>query len=194
MPNQLTDCRVAILATDGVERVELEQPCHAVTDAGGWVELLSIRETEIRVHNDAHDAGTFPVDRRVSNASVDDYDALILPGGTVKPDKLPTHEEAVRFVRDFFESGKPIGAICHGPWTLVAAGVVSGRRMTSYPSLHAGLRNAGAKVVDQEVVADDGLVTSRNPGDLPAFCRKIVEEFARSAHERRTTLGTARSH
>jgi protease I len=186
MADQLQDRTIAILATDGVERVELEKPRQAVMDAGARVELLSIKEGEIRARNhDLDDAGTFRVDRLVSDASVDAYDALILPGGTVNPDKLRMNQDAVRFVRDFFTSGKPIGAICHGPWTLVEADVVSGRTMTSYPSLRTDLRNAGAQVVDQEVVIDEGLVTSRTPDDLPAFCQKIVEEFAEGRHEAR---------
>jgi protease I len=187
MADQLNGRKIAILATDGVERVELEQPRQAVIDAGADVELLSIKDGEIRARNhDLDDAGTFAVDRLVSAASVDDYDALILPGGTVNPDKLRMNQDAVRFVRDFFTSGKPIGSICHGPWTLVEAGVVSGRTMTSYPSLRTDLRNAGAQVVDEQVVTDEGLVTSRSPDDLPAFCEKIVEEFAEGRHEARS--------
>src|SRR3954449_8952400 len=183
----LRDRRVAILATDGVERVELEQPRQAVEGAGAQVELLSIHDGEIAArNNDLEDAGTFTVDRLVGDASVDDYDALLLPGGTVNPDKLRMDERAVGFVREFFTSGKPVGTICHGPWTLLEAGVLSGRRVTSFPSLRTDLRNAGAQVVDEEVVVDDGLVSSRSPDDLPAFCEKIVEEFAEGRHEART--------
>ena len=183
MSDVLQDRRVAILATDGVERVELEQPRQAVEDAGAEVELLSIREGEIAArNNDLEDAGTFTVDRLVGHASVDDYDALLLPGGTVNPDKLRMDEGAVNFVREFFNSGKPVGTICHGPWTLLEAGVLPGRRVTSFPSLRTDLRNAGADVVDEQVVVDEGLVSSRSPDDLPAFCDKVVEEFAEGRH------------
>ncbi|WP_445149533.1 type 1 glutamine amidotransferase domain-containing protein [Baekduia sp. Peel2402] len=192
MAGQLSGKKVAILATDGVERVELEQPRGAVTDAGAEVELLSLHEGEIAARDhDLEEAGTFSVDGLVSDASVDDYDALLLPGGTVNPDKLRMDDDAVGFVREFFESGKPIGSICHGPWTLVEAGVVAGRQLTSWPSVRTDLRNAGATVLDQEVVVDDGLVTSRSPDDLPAFCAKIVEEFAEGRHANRTVEAAA---
>jgi protease I len=186
MSDVLRDRRVAILAADGVERVELEQPRQAVQDAGARVELLSIHDGEIAArNNDLEDAGTFTVDRPVGDASVEDYDALLLPGGTVNPDKLRMDERAVDFVREFFDSGKPVASICHGPWTLLEAGVLSGRRVTSFPSLRTDLRNAGANVVDEQVVVDQGLVTSRSPDDLPAFCEKIVEEFAEGQHSGR---------
>ncbi|HKP90008.1 MAG TPA: type 1 glutamine amidotransferase domain-containing protein [Thermoleophilaceae bacterium] len=186
MAEELAGRRVAIIAADGVERVELEQPRQAVEDAGADVELLSIQDGEIAArNNDLEDAGTFSVDRQVADASVDDYDALILPGGTVNPDKLRMDGDAASFVRDFFNSGKPIGTICHGPWTLLEAGVVPGRRITSFPSLRTDLRNAGAEVLDEEVVVDDGLVSSRSPDDLPAFCAKVVEEFAEGRHPER---------
>ena len=186
MAGELSGKRVAILAADGVERVELERPRQAVEDAGADVELLSIHDGEIAARaNDLEDAGTFSVDRPVADASVDDYDALLLPGGTVNPDKLRMDEDAVSFVRDFFNSGKPIGTICHGPWTLLEAGVLPGRRITSFPSLRTDLRNAGAEVLDEEVVVDDGLVSSRSPDDLPAFCAKVVEEFAEGRHPAR---------
>ena len=186
MSDVLRERRVAILAADGVERVELEQPRQAIEDAGAAVELLSIHDGEIAArNNDLESAGTFTVDRLVGDASVDDYDALLLPGGTVNPDKLRMDESAVAFVREFFNSGKPVASICHGPWTLLEAGVLPGRRITSFPSLRTDLRNAGAEVVDEEVVVDEGLVTSRSPDDLPAFCEKIVEEFAEGRHERR---------
>ena len=179
MADRLSGRKVAILAADGVERVELDQPRSAVIDAGAEVELLSIHEGEIAARDhDLEDAGTFSVDGLVSEARVGDYDALLLPGGTVNPDQLRMNGDAVGFVREFFESGKPIGTICHGPWTLVEAGVVAGLQITSWPSVRTDLRNAGANVLDQEVVVDDGLVSSRGPDDLPAFCAKIVEEFA----------------
>jgi protease I len=177
---ELTGRRVAILAADGVERVELEQPRQALDDAGARTEVLSIQDGKIAArNNDLEDAGTFAVDRLVESASVDEYDALLLPGGTVNPDKLRMQPAAVRFVRDFVESGKPVAAICHGPWSLVEAGVLGGRRLTSFPSLRTDLRNAGAEVVDEQVVTDGNLTTSRSPDDLPAFCDRIVQEFAR---------------
>jgi protease I len=193
MANALDGRRVAILAADGVERVELEQPREAVHSAGARTEVLSIAEGEIQARDhDLYEAGTFPVDRLVADASVDDYDALLLPGGTVNPDKLRMDAHAVGFVRDFFETGKPIGVICHGPWTLVEAGVVAGRKMTSWPSMRTDLRNAGADVLDEEVVTDEGLVSSRSPNDLPAFCAKIVEEFAEGRHRARTAGAASR--
>jgi protease I len=186
MANELSGRRVAILATDGVERVELEQPREALANAGAQCDVLSIHDGEILARKqDLHDAGTFTVDRLVTDASVDEYDALLLPGGTVNPDKLRMDQNAVSFVRQFFESGKPIAAICHGPWSLVEADVVRGRTITSWPSVRTDLRNAGANVVDQEVVVDDGLVSSRSPDDLPAFCAKIVEQFASGRQEAR---------
>src|SRR3954471_22484688 len=187
MPNELQGRRIAFLAADGVEKVELEKPVAAVKDAGGKVDLLSIKTDEIQARNhDLEPAGTFSVDRAVADANVDDYDGLVLPGGTVNPDKLRLDETAVTFVRDFVRSGKPVAAICHGPWTLVEADVVEGRTLTSYPSVRTDLRNAGANVVDQQVVTDQGLVSSRSPDDLPAFCEKIVEEFAEGRHADRT--------
>ncbi|MBV9914889.1 MAG: type 1 glutamine amidotransferase [Solirubrobacterales bacterium] len=190
MANELQGRRVAILAADGVERVELEKPQEVIHDAGGETILVSIKDGSIVArNNDLEEAGTFEVERVVSDASADDFDALLLPGGTVNPDKLRMSDDAVRFVKDFFDSGKPIAAICHGPWTLVEAGVVSGRTVTSFPSIRTDLRNAGANVVDEEVVVDQGLVTSRSPDDLPAFCSKLVEEFAEGRHEARGSAG-----
>lgn len=181
MATPLDGRRVAILAADGVERVELAEPRRALDDAGAHTVVLSISTGEIQArNNDLEDAGTFSVDEVVSDASPDDYDALLLPGGTVNPDKLRTEEAAVRFVRDFVESGKPVASICHGPWTLVEAGVAAGRRLTSFPSIRTDLRNAGADVVDEEVVTDGNLTTSRSPDDLPAFCERIVQEFAQA--------------
>jgi protease I len=184
MANELEGMKIAILAADGVEQVELEEPRRAVEDAGAETELVSIHSGEIQaMSSDINKADTFPVDREVSDASPDDYDGLIVPGGTMNPDNLRVDEDAVRFVQDFFRTGKPVGAICHGPWILVEADVARGRRVTSYPSIRTDLRNAGAEVVDEEVVVDQGLVTSRNPDDLEAFCTKIVEEFAEGEHE-----------
>jgi protease I len=182
MAGELHGRRVAILAADGVERVELEQPRQAVLDAGAATELLSLRDGEIQARDhDLDAAGTFPVDRLVTSASVDDYDALLLPGGTVNPDKLRIDATAVAFVRDFMASGKPVASICHGPWTLIEAGAAAGRTLTSYPSIRTDLRNAGATVVDEEVVRDGNLITSRSPEDLPAFCAAIVELFGQAA-------------
>ncbi|MGI8528383.1 MAG: type 1 glutamine amidotransferase domain-containing protein [Geodermatophilaceae bacterium] len=180
MGNELQGLKVAILAADGVEQVELVDPRRALTDAGAQVDLLSIEPGKIQAMNhDIEPAEKFAVDSVVSKATVGDYDALVLPGGTVNPDHLRLDEGAVGFVRDFVESGKPVAAICHGPWTLVEAGVVSGRTLTSYPSIRTDIRNAGGNVVDEEVVVDGNLITSRNPDDLPAFCRTIVEELAK---------------
>jgi protease I len=174
--------RVAILAADGVERVELEQPRKALEDAGALTVLVSLQGGEIAARDqDLVDAGSFPVDLLVDDATVDDFDALLLPGGTVNPDKLRTEDAAVQFVGSFMRSGKPVASICHGPWTLVEADVVRGRRLTSWPSVRTDLSNAGAEVVDEEVVTDGNLTTSRSPDDLPAFCERIVLEFAPQA-------------
>jgi protease I len=179
MARGLDGIRIAILATDGVERVELEQPRGALYGAGATSDLLSIHPGEIQARQfDLVSAGTFSVDRQVTDASVDEYDALLLPGGTVNPDTLRWNQDAVNFVKSFVATGKPVAAICHGPWTLVEADVVRGHRLTSWPSLRTDLRNAGAEVVDEEVVVDGQFTTSRSPADLPAFCAAIVEQFA----------------
>ncbi|BCZ24700.1 type 1 glutamine amidotransferase domain-containing protein [Mycobacterium senriense] len=181
MADALQGKRVAILAADGVERVELQVPRDQVQEAGAQTELLSLHSGQIQArNNDLDDGGSFDVDREISEASVDDYDALLLPGGTVNPDKLRIDDRAVAFVRDFVGSGKPVGVICHGPWTLVEAGVAKGRTLTSFPSIRTDLRNAGATVVDEEVVVDGNLISSRSPDDLPAFCRAVVEQFAKA--------------
>ncbi|HEV3378927.1 MAG TPA: type 1 glutamine amidotransferase domain-containing protein [Thermoleophilaceae bacterium] len=194
MANELQGKRIAILAATGVEQVELEQPREAVENAGAETELLSIQDGEIQAMNHDIDKGdTFPVDRVVSEASPDDYDGLILPGGVANPDNLRMDEDAVSFVQDFFRAGKPVGVICHGPWTLVEADLVRGRTLTSYPSLRTDIRNAGGNVVDEEVVTDQGLVSSRNPDDLPAFCAKIIEEFAEGEHRVHDQGATARA-
>jgi protease I len=170
--------RIAFLATDMVEQVELIEPWKAVEQAGGQPELVSLEEGEIQGFSHHDKADTFPVDRVVSEVSSDDYDGLVLPGGIGNPDTLRTDEDAVRFVRTFVEAGKPVAVICHGPWTLVEADVVRDRTLTSYPSVRTDIRNAGGNWVDREVVVDGNLVSSRQPDDLPAFCKTLVEEFA----------------
>ncbi|WP_229071866.1 type 1 glutamine amidotransferase domain-containing protein [Actinoplanes sp. DH11] len=170
--------RVAFLATDGVEEVEYTEPRKAVESAGGTAELISIKNGEIQAVNHMDKAGTYPVEKSVSDADPADYDALVLPGGVANPDFLRADSDAVRFVRDFVSAGKPVAAICHGPWTLIEAGVVEGRTLTSWPSLRTDLVNAGATWVDEEVHVDNGLVTSRKPDDLPAFCKAMIAEIA----------------
>jgi protease I len=182
MANELKGKRVAFLATTGVEQVELTEPWRAVESAGATPELVSLESGEVQAHDHLEKADTFPVDAEVSNAGASDYDALVLPGGVANPDFLRQDEDAVAFVRGFFEAGKPVAAICHAPWMLIEAGVVGGRDVTSFPSLRTDLENAGANWTDQEVVVDAGLVTSRNPDDLPAFCDKLVEEIAEGVH------------
>ena len=183
MANELRGKRVAFLATDMVEQVELTGPWEALQKAGATLELISDKEDQIQGFNHYDKADSFKVDRTVEEADASEYDALVLPGGVGNPDTLRMNENAVRFVRDFFEQGKPVGAICHAPWMLIEAGVVRDRTVTSWPSLTTDLRNAGAKRVDQEVVVEDGLVTSRKPADIPAFNQKLIEEFAEGRHE-----------
>ncbi|MFF8285836.1 type 1 glutamine amidotransferase domain-containing protein [Streptomyces albus] len=181
MTDELRGKKVAILATDGVERIEVEEPRGALHAAGAETELVSLHDGQISARqSDLEPAGTFPVDRQVADASVNDYDALLLPGGTMNPDQLRTDSDAVAFARAFMEGGKPVAAICHGPWTLAEAGVLSGRRLTSWPSIRTDLRNAGAEVVDEEVVVDRNLTSSRGPQDLPAFCTTMVDQFAKA--------------
>jgi protease I len=172
--------RIAFLATDMVEQVELIKPWKAVEQAGATPELVSLEEGEIQGFNHYDKADTFPVDRTVDEASSDDYDGLVLPGGVGNPDTLRMDEDAVAFVRGFVEGGKPVAVICHGSWTLVEADVVRGRTLTSFPSVKTDIRNAGGNWVDEEVVVDDSLISSRKPDDLPAFCARLVEEFARA--------------
>ena len=183
MANRLEGKRVAFLAADGVEQVELTEPWKAVEKEGGTPELISIEDGEIQGFEHLDKADTFKVDKTVSEADPDAYDGLVQPGGVANPDFLRADEEAVRFTRAFFEAGKPVAQICHGPWMLVEADVVRGRKVTSWPSLKTDIENAGGEWVDEEVVVDNGLVTSRKPDDLPAFCAKIVEEFCEGTHE-----------
>jgi protease I len=181
---ELTNKRIAFLAAnEGVEQVELTEPWKAVDQAGAKPELISLEAGQVQAFKHLDKGDKFDVDRTVADADPADYDALVLPGGVANPDFLRMDEHAVRFVRSFFEAGKPVGVICHGPWTLVEADVLRGRTITSWPSLRTDIRNAGGNWVDQEVVVDNGLVSSRRPDDLPAFCAKIVEEFAEGGHE-----------
>jgi protease I len=186
--------RVAFLATDMVEQVELTEPWKAVRDEGAQVELVSLEDGKIQGFNHYDKADMFGVDRTVEEASASDYDALVIPGGVGNPDTMRADENAVSFVREFFEQGKPVGAICHGPWMLVEAGVVRGRKVTSWSSLQTDIRNAGGEWVDEEVVVDQGLVTSRKPDDLPAFNEKIVEEFCEGRHEEQAEKAQAAVH
>jgi protease I len=192
MANELQGKTIAIIATDGVEQVELTEPRKAVEDAGATTELISLESGEIQAMNsDINPADTFTVDKTIGDASPDAYDGLILPGGTVNADRLRLEDDVVSFVQKFFRAGKPAGVICHGPWALVEADLVRDRTLTSFPSLRTDIRNAGGNWVDEEVVVDQGLVTSRNPDDLPAFCAKIVEEFAEGKHEVASAGATA---
>ncbi len=184
MAEELQGRRIAFLmANEGVEEVELTKPLAAVREAGAEAELLAPEAGEIQAFNHLDKGETYQADRAVGDARASEFDGLVLPGGVASPDNLRTHEEAVSFVRDFFATGKPVGVICHGPWTLIEADVVRGRRVTSWPSLETDLRNAGAEWVDEEVVTDNGLVSSRKPDDLPAFDTKIVEAFAAGVDE-----------
>ncbi|MFY1673603.1 type 1 glutamine amidotransferase domain-containing protein [Plantactinospora sp. WMMB334] len=174
--------RIAFLATDGVEEVEYTKPRAAVEAAGGRAELVSLDGGQIRAFNHLDKAGAYDVDTTVTQADPAAYDGLVLPGGVANPDALRGNPDAVRFVRAFFDAGKPVGAICHAPWTMIEADVVKGRTLTSWPSLRTDLSNAGAHWVDEECHVDNGLVTSRRPDDLPAFCAKLVEEIAEGIH------------
>ena len=184
MANELQGKKIAILlAPVGTEQAEFTEPKKAVEDAGGTVEVIGIQTGDAQTMNsDVNPGDTFTVEKTFSEVFADEYDGLVIPGGTVGSDNLRADEDAVNFIHSFFEQAKPVGVICHGPWTLVEADVVSGRTLTSYPTLQTDILNAGGNWVDEEVVVDQGLVTSRNPDDLPAFCAKIVEEIAEGKH------------
>jgi protease I len=185
MASELDGKHVAFLFTDGVEQVELTEPLKAVKGAGAETDLVSLEQGEVQMFNHLDKGDTIEAEHAVADVDASDYDALVIPGGVANPDHLRMDEDAVRFVRGFYEQDKPTGIICHGPWMLVESGVAKGRKVTSWPSLKTDLRNAGAEWVDEEVVVDNGLVTSRKPDDLPAFCAKIVEEFAEGKHEQK---------
>jgi protease I len=193
MAGKLDGRKIAFVAADGVEQVELTEPWEAVKAEGGQPELLSVESGEIQGFNHLDKADTFKVDHAARDVDPSDYDGLVLPGGVANPDFLRVDDDVRSFVRSFFEAGKPVGAICHGPWTLIDAGVANGLTLTSWPSLKTDLENAGATWVDEEVHVDRGLTTSRNPDDLPAFCAKIVEEFAEGTHEELKEQATAGS-
>jgi protease I len=190
---KLNGKKIAFLAADGVEQIELTSPWEAVEKEGAQPELVSLESGEIQAFEHLDHGKKFTVDRAVADADAGDYDALVLPGGVANPDFLRVDEDAVAFVRAFFEAGKPVGAICHAPWTLIDAGVVDGMTLTSWPSLRTDLRNAGANWVDEEVHVDRGLTTSRRPDDLPAFNSKIVEEFCEGRHEKLADATAGRS-
>jgi protease I len=183
MASQLRGRTIAFLvAQEGVEEIELTKPREAVEKAGAVTHLIAPAAGEVQAFEHLDKSSSYAVDKTLDEADPDDYDGLVLPGGVANPDQLRTDERAIRFVQDIFAAGKPIGVICHGPWTLVEADVVRGRTITSWPSLQTDIRNAGGEWVDEEVVVDDGLVSSRKPDDLPAFCAKVIEEFAQGAH------------
>ncbi|MDX6472168.1 MAG: protease [Gaiellaceae bacterium] len=190
---QLAGKKVAILAADMFERVELEEPRKALEDAGATTEVISIHDGEIQGFDHFEPANTVKVDRTVEEVSVGDYDALLVPGGVGNPDQLRGDENAVAFVRAFAESKKPMALICHAPWVLVEAGLVRGKKVTSWPTLQTDIRNAGGEWVDQEVVVTEGIVTSRKPDDIPAFSKKMIEEFAEGPHAQRTIEAEATS-
>ncbi|GAA5484282.1 type 1 glutamine amidotransferase domain-containing protein [Haloferula sargassicola] len=186
MKHDLSQKTIAILATDGFEQIELTRPRAALEEAGATVRIVSLKKGDIQGFNHADKADSFPVDHGIDEVEADEFDGLVLPGGVHNPDALRVNQDAVQFVRAFFEQHKPVAAICHGPWTLVEAGVVKGRTLTSWPSLRTDIENAGGEWVDEEVHCDQGLVTSRKPDDLDAFCDKAIEEFAEGKHSAQT--------
>jgi protease I len=188
MGNTLESKRIAVLAAEGVEQVELVEPRNALEQAGATTELISLETGQVQAMNHTDKGDTFPVDRTVEEVDVADYDGLLLPGGALNPDNLRMNEGAVRLVREFFDRGKPIAAICHAPWVLVEADIVRNLTVTSWPSLQTDVRNAGGNWVDKDVVVDQGIVTSRKPDDIPAFSSKMIEEFQEGRHERSPSM------
>ncbi len=185
MADELKGKRVAFLFTEGAEQIEVTAPLEAVRKAGAETEIISLEKGEVEMWKHFDKGDKITAGKAVADADPSDYDGLVLPGGVANPDQLRADKDAVKFVRTFFEQDKPVGVICHGPWMLVETGVAKGRKVTSWPSLQTDLRNAGAEWVDEEVVVDNGLVTSRKPDDLPAFCAKVVEEIAEGKHKQR---------
>jgi protease I len=188
MNNLLKDKKIAILMTDGVEEIEFTEPKKALEREGAEVHVISPKTSSVKSWDHDHWSNEYKVDKTLDEANAKDYNGLLLPGGVMNPDHLRGNKKAVDFTKSFFASGKPIAAICHGPWTLIETGALEGRTLTSYPSLKTDIKNAGATWVDEEVVVDQGLVTSRNPDDIPAFCKKMVEEFCEGVHEDQKTL------
>ena len=191
MAQMLQDMKVAILVTDGFEQVELTEPRKALEQAGAEARVVSPAKGKVKGWNHTDWGSEIPVEEPLDQARADQYDALLLPGGVMNPDKLRRNEQALAFVKGFFDEQKPVAVICHGPWTLIDAGAVRGRRITSYHTLQTDLKNAGAEWTDQEVVVDRGLISSRKPDDIPAFNRKMIEEFAEGAHARRSVRAPA---
>ena len=182
MEKQLTDKTIAIIVADGFEESEFLKPFEALKKAGAKVDVISLKAGKVKAWADKNWGKEYPVDKTIDEVNADDYDGLVLPGGVMNPDQLRQNKKVVAFAKSFMENGKPVAAVCHGPWTLVETGTLKGRKMTSYPSIQTDLKNAGANWVDEEVVVDNGLVTSRKPDDLPAFCDKMIEEFAEGVH------------
>jgi protease I len=191
MNTTLQGKRVAILVENGFEQEELTRPREALETSGAKPQIVSPAKGKVKGWKHTEWGDEFPVDVALAQADPNDYDALLLPGGVMNPDKLRRNEQALRFVRAFFEAGKPVAAICHGPWTLIDAGVVKGRRMTSYHSIQTDLKNAGAEWVDEEVVVDNGLVTSRKPDDIPAFNKKMIEEIGEGIHDEQREMAAS---
>lgn len=190
MAKNLTGKKIAILVADGFEQVELTEPRQALEQAGAQTHVISSNSGKVRGWNHTEWGDDFQVDVQLESGNPDDYDALLLPGGVMNPDKLRRNPQALSFVRAFFDAGKPVAAICHGPWTLIDAGVIRGRKLTSYESIQTDLKNAGGQWVDEEVVVDNGLITSRKPADIPAFNRKMIEEFAASPAGKKAAIKT----
>jgi protease I len=182
MENKLSGKMVAIVVADGFEQSEFERPLEALKEEGATVDIISLKKGTVRAWNEGEWGEEFEATVAIEDANSNDYDALVLPGGVMSPDKLRTNKEVVAFVKDFLEDEKPIAAICHGPWTLIETGMIKGRKMTSYPSIKTDLQNAGVNWLDEQVVVDEGLVTSRSPQDLPAFCKKMLEEIGEGVH------------